>query len=323
MKDPTIYVITNHQFNHATPRRDGKIRPLDSRFLESKSNYVYYLIDKEVPEILRNKKTILEYDLDKDIYEAGGKYFGEWSFLLAEEKHAFCHYPFFMISSRFYEKNSWLVRTLDEEWTQLFDFLGKYRWGYLPSYDRPLRWIDYNLEKDIQREAWRYKFFPWTEKTLPLVNEVFKVHIPQEYRYTADLFCNYIGFNSRADLLEYVSFYKPLIHRFFDNRFQKKADFSPYVKNTGAFTNEKSFTFLLELLCHLFFFKNKHPYFAMHYDGYYFIDESSKKMKRIKKTQVPLFKHVKRLIKWQWRRTKSEGYVSTLKGYLQKYKTKI
>lgn len=315
MREPTVYVVTYHEFNHVKSSQNKGCKPLDVRFLEGGGNYVYYLIDKTIPEALRNKKTILEYDLDQDIHEAGGKYFGEWSFLLAEEKHQFCQYPFFMISSRFYEKNHWLHKSLDAEWATLFDLLEKYRWGYLPSYDRPLRWIDYSFKKDFERKAWLYKFFPWTDKTMPLIDEVFGVKMPQQYRYTADLFCNYIGFNSRQDLLDYVAFYKPLINRFFDPSFKMKEDFSPYIRGFGCFRNEKSFTFLLELLCHLFFFKNKVPYFALHYDGYYSIDESSKKMKKLQSFKVPLLKNCKRLLRWQWRRSKTEGWAATWRGY--------
>ena len=310
---PEIYVITYHEFNHVNPLTS---RPLDPRFLNN-DGFTYYLIDKEVPEVLKDKPSILEYQLNKDVYEAGGKYFGEWSFLLNEEKLGFCKYPLFMISSRFYEKNSWLMTDLNAEGELLFNYLQQYGWGYLPSYDRPLRWINLSWQKEIEKEAWRYKFFPFTGKTYSLINDVFGVRMPEEYQYSADFFCNYIGFRSRAELLEYVAFYRPLIDYFFDSSYRPKRDFSPYIKKTGSFRNEKSFTFLLELVSHLFFWKKKKEYFALHYDGYYSIDESSKKMKCIKKIPIPLFKRSKWFLNWQWRRLNSEGFLAPIKAYLR------
>lgn len=313
---PTIYVITYHAFNHENPATS---RPMDPKFLNN-DGYTYYLIDKEVPEVLKDKSLLLEHNLDKELYEAGGKFFGEWSFLLAEEKHSFCQYPFFMISSRFYEKNSWLINDLHVERDQLFEYLQKYGWGYLPSYDRPIRWIDLSWKKEVKNEAWKYKFFPFTEKTYSLINDIFGIKIPEDYRFTADLFCNYIGFRSRAELLEYVSFYKPLIDYFFDSSFKPIRDFSPYIKKTGGFRNEKSFTFLLELVTHLFFFKKKKEYFALHYDGYYSVDESSKTMKRLQKIPVPLVKQGKRFLRWQWTRLNSEGFLAPVRTYLRSFK---
>ena len=307
------YVITHHKFNHVNPATS---RPLDRRFLEN-GGYTYYLIDKEVPDILKEKPSLLEWKLDEELYEAGGKFFGEWSFLLAEEKLKFCEYPFFMISSRFYEKNSWLMNDLTVERDLLFKYLQEYGWGYLPSYDRPIRWIDLSWKKEVKNEAWRYKFFPFTEKTYSLIKEIFGVSIPEDYRFTADLFCNYIGLKSRAEFTEYVNFYRPLIDYFFDRSYRPKRDFSPYIKRTGSFRNEKSFTFLLELVSHLFFFQKNKKYFALHYDGYYSIDERSKKMRRLEKIRVPLAKRAKRFLNWQWRRLNSEGFMPRLKAYLR------
>jgi len=317
--DPAIYVITYHEFNHGS-LRPGKNVPLDSRFLENDNNYIYYLIDKKVPQVLSNKKTILEYEMDANIHVAGSKFFGEWSFLLNEEKNAFCQYPFFMISSRFYEKNAWLRTNLNTEWDKLFHYLKEYGYGYLPSYDRPLRWINLEWEKDMNRKAWEYKFFPFTRATYQVTKEVFGISIPQDYRFTADLFCNYIGFQSRDELKAYVQFYRPLLDYFFDSSLSLKRDLAPYVRTTNAFRNEKSFTFFLEFLSHLFFFQNKKKFFALHYDGYYSIDESRKKIKRLEKFAIPLKIRCKRFIRWQGRRMKSEGCLAPLMPLLRKYK---
>ena len=171
----TIYLITNYE---------KRQKPLDERFLKSKKNYNYYLIDKKIPEILKNKKCLIEYDLDPSLYEAGKRDFAEWSFLLAEEKHSFCEYPFFVISSRFYEKNNWLIKDLDEYWENLFEFLRKYKFGFLPSYDRPMRWVSFSdWEKKIKREEWRFRFFPFTSDTSNLIKEVFDLHLSDEVKH--------------------------------------------------------------------------------------------------------------------------------------------
>lgn len=178
---PTIYLITHHQFNHEAPGR----LPLDPRFLNSSHNYVYYLVDQTVPACLKEKQILIEKEIDPLLHYAGGHYLGEWSFLLAEAKHQFCSYPFFMISSRFYEKNQWLPSSLDCEWNQLFQYLKAYRFGFLPSYNRPLRWIDLSWEKKITEAYQRHYFFPFRQKAFELIHESLGVLIPQNYRYTA------------------------------------------------------------------------------------------------------------------------------------------
>lgn len=276
----TLYLITYHKFNH-----EGENRvPLDDRFLKSDKKIVYYLIDEETPAPLKGKSVLFEKKIEPLLYEAGGKHFGEWSFLLAEKKHSFCQYPFFMTSSRFYEKNSWLYRDLNQEWDTLFSLLREYGWGYLPSYNQPLYWVD--LSKTPKREG--EGFWPFHPKAFSLIEDLYGVNVPKDYRYTPFLFCNYIGFQSREHLLRYVQFYEPLIHYFFDEKWSPRRDFSLYLKNTGRFRNEKSFAFLLELFSHLFFFKEKQPYMALHYDGYYAIDEASKKWTKLERFPLPL-----------------------------------
>ncbi len=310
--DPRIYLVTYYEFNHHLSQ-NKKAQPLDDRFLKEKDRYVYYLIDKKVPEVLKGQPVLFEHEIDETLYAAGGKHLGEWSFLLAEAKYGFCQYPFFMISSRFYQKNHWLERDLNQEWDRLFGYFKDYGWGYLPSYDRPMRWINLSWEKYIKKEAWRYLFFPFTEKTYELTQEIFDVNIPRDYGYTADLFCNYIGFRSRTELLEYVNFYKPLIEYFFDSEYRPKRDISPYIRSHGGFRNEKAFTFLLELLSHLFFFKKNQKYFALHYDGYYSVDERNKNMVRLEKIKTPILKKTNQLLRWQYRRMRTEGCLAKLR----------
>ena len=143
----TVYVLTAHEFNHSPQL--GKL-PLDLRFVNSEREYVYFLVDPKVPLALEGKPAVLEREIDPSLADAGRDYLGEWAFLLAEAKHSFCKYPFFMVSSRFYQKNQWLVTDLNREWDQLFFLLAKYGWGYLPSYDRPLRWIDLEWKSKIK-----------------------------------------------------------------------------------------------------------------------------------------------------------------------------
>lgn len=302
-------------------RLNGAQYPLDKRFLESSRNYVYYLIDKEVPPILKDKPTLLEYDIDPILHKAGGRYLGEWSFLLNEAKNKFAQYPLFMVSSRFYEKNQWLHQDLNEEWEILFSYFQKYQWGYLPSYDRPLRWIDLEWEKLIKKEAWQHRFFPFTEQTYSLTEQIFGVNIPKDYRYTADLFCNYIGFRDRQSLLEYVNFYLPLLNFFFDDCYELKQDLSAYVRRSGHHRNEKVLTFFLELASHLFFFREKQKYFALHYDGYYEIDEAEHVMERLEKFKIPFLQKYDRQLRWQWRKWNSEGLLTHLRARLNQRKS--
>ncbi len=289
----TIYVITNYEFNHGAMRPGN---PLNKSLLEKTRNYAFYLIDKKVPKLLQNHNVILEHELDPVLHAAGGKHLAEWSFLLAEERYEFCQYPFFMISSRFYEKNRCLTKNLNQEWGNLFSNFQEYGWGYLPSYDRPLRWIDLSWKRAIEKRAWEYTFFPFTAETYRLIADLFHVQIPEDYRYTADFFCNYIGFKNRQQLLSYVHFYKPLINFFFNQDFSLKQDLSKYVRPMGIHRNEKSFTFFLELLSHLFFFCKKEKYFALHYDGYYSVDEACKEMSVIQSAPLSINKKIHLLI---------------------------
>lgn len=295
----TIYVITHHQFNHG----EGRL-PLDPRFLESNKNYVYYLIDAQIPSSLQGKQVILEKQFDPIIAKAGAQQFAEWAFLLAEEKYAFCSYPFYMISSRFYQKNHWLWRDLNAEWDQLFQLLKTYSWGFLPSYDRPLKWIDTSWKHRLSERYQRTHFFPFTEKTFSLIEDIYGVRCPQDYSHMADFYCNYIGFQSRSDLLAYVRFYQPLIDRLFHADLTPKEDLFQYVHRPTTGRSIKPFTFLIEYFSHLFFFKQQLPYVALHYDGHYEIDEAKKKMKRIVSFPVPLSKKIDRIVSSKWKELK-------------------
>lgn len=304
---PTIYVLTYYDFNHGPLRPGREAYPLDDRFLNSSQNYVYYLIDEKIPEPLKQKQTILECKLDPILHRAGGDHLGEWSFLLAEEKHRFCTYPLFMISSRFYEKNSWLYKDLNQEWDRLFSYFQHNSWGYLPSYNRPIRWIPLAWENRIKREIWKTQFYPYTEGTFRLIEELFQVKIPEQYPATADLFCNYIGFKDRQALLDYIGFYRPFFDFFFDANYKLKRDLAPYARTLNAFPRERPLTFFLELISHLFFFSKKQSYFALHYDGYYQVDERDQTYQKVEKFSLPLSLSLERNLRWTWHRWNSEG----------------
>jgi len=278
---PTVYVITHYAQNHGSP--DYRGMPLDPRFVESDNNYVYFLIDDEVPEPLKGKRVLFEKEIDARLARLGAKHLAEWSFFLMESEHSFCEYPFFAVSSRFYEKNFKLGRDLNSEWDRLFDYLRHYRWGYLPSYNRRLRWLHYEHEKQAALGA-KEEFTPFNQRSFTIVNDLFGVKIPEEYGGWTDLQCNYIGFASREDLLEYVEFYRPFFDHFFDEDWELKRDPAPYVRNTLLhFRNEKPLTYLLEFISHLFFFARGLKFFALHYTGYYEIDERHGRLERLER----------------------------------------
>lgn len=304
----SIYVITHYAFNHG--RDNPQAQPLDERFLTSSHNFIYYLIDEEVPPCLREKRVVREKDLDPLLCQVGKDHLGEWSFLLQEEKLSFCEYPFFMVSSRFYQKNTWLKQDLSSEWERLFCLFNTYRYGYLPCYDRPLRWLNLKWEKKLRNKEWRHLFFPWKEETFSLIASLFGIQIPEKYSAASDLQCNYIGFKDRKALLDYIAYYRPLIEFFFDPNYALRCSLDPYVRKTGSFRNEKPMALLLEFLAHLSFFKSGEKIFALHYDGYYEVDESKRQFRKLSDHSPPLLTRLEQLLRWQWRRSKTEGLLA-------------
>ena len=186
---------------------------------------------------------------------------------------------------------------------ELIKLLKKYSFGFFPSYDRPIRWVSFsNWEKKIKREEWKFRFFPFTSDTSNLIKEVFDLHLSNEVKHSSDLFCNYIGFNSRDDLLEYVNFYKPLINYFFDDKYQLKTNLTKYIRHNvypAHNPKEKIFTYILEAISHLYFYKNNKKFFALHYDGFYEIDEKNKKIKKLSKFNLSLNLRLQRFYEWQ------------------------
>ena len=279
MKNNTIYVITHSEFNH---EGIGKT-PIDPRFIQSEKNYIYFLIDNQCPAALQGKNIIYEKTFGEILQKAGKTQLAEWTFLLAEAEHSFCEYPLFFISSRFYQKNYWLAQDLDEEWDRLFSYFDEYEYGVLPSYDRKFDWYDIWVDASLeQHKQAPFTFYP---AFFALYQKLYGIAIPDEYRYSSDFWCNYIGFRDRSALLDYVNFHKKIINYFFNEKYELKVDLSEYILSKNRYRDEKPFTFALELYSKAFFFDNQKKYFGLHYDGYYEIDERQKKY-----TQIFVFK---------------------------------
>jgi len=265
-EEPTIYLITAYRPNHL--RRNV---PVDARFRESSRNFVYYFVDEEGAVPGFPGRAISEIDLHPEIQLAGKLHFAEWTFLLTEYLRPFASYPLFMISTRFYEKNARLPLPLDQLWDQIFQYLRLYGYGYLPSYDRDFHFIDYV-------DYYKRSLIGITLEAIALVNRIYKVDFIYDCRFFSDFFCNYIGFLSRHELKNYVEFYLPIINYFFDDKFNEVRAVRPYVQRLsdiqrGSFYAEKPFTLLLEMISHLFFYKNSRKFFGLKHDGFYEIDE--------------------------------------------------
>jgi len=292
-QQPTIYLITNLALNH-NPNNIQPLRrlPIDSRFDHPQHRYVLYLTDDTpAPTGMRYCKTIMEAELDPLLHKAGKEHLAEWSFLLAEEKHAFCSYPFFMISSRFYVKNAWLKSDLNAEWDRLFSYFTEYDHAFLPSYSRPLRWLPFGSLMKNPRV-----FFPFTQKFPQLMEEIFQTKFPEDYPRAPDLPCHYIGFKNREALLDYVKFYKPILDFFFSDGFVLKRPIEDYIVRSGHFPNEKPLTFLFEMMSHLYFAKMNKKFFCLHYDGYYEIDFAKPGLHRLEKFHIPFITQIKRML---------------------------
>lgn len=312
----TIYVITHYQNNHI--RRDV---PIDSRFLSRDKNYIFYLVDDAVAKQLATYPYIFEKDIDPVFHRAGKYALAEWSFLLAEAKHSFCSYPFFMISSRFYEKNRLLQLSLSQLWDKLFSFFENYEWGWLPSYDRYLHWVDISWKRFEKLRNEGRIFAPIRRKSVDLVDQLLGL---ENYHTAPFCFCNYIGFKNREALLSYVNFYKPLIEFFYDENFEPKEQLSEYVDKAGIYYQEKTFTFLLECYSHLFFYKANKPFFHLHYDGFYDINLRDKQMKKLSNLDLPYHSQAYIKLKKTWNMLDqvwwTGPYVQPLRSIVQKAK---
>ena len=262
----TIYLITAYRHNHLE-----RGIPIDPRFLGSPRNFVLYLVDREGAVNDVNRPLVAEMAINPGIQEAGARHFAEWSFLLSEYDRKFASYPFYMISTRFYEKNARLRPSLDDVWDDAFRLLAEYGFGYLPSYNRDFGFIDYE-------DYYRKSLLAITLEAVDLINSIFSVDFMAECRLFSDFFCNYIGFNTRRQLEDYVEFYLPLIRHFFDrdNRdVRPVADYTQRLSDVqrGAFRAEKPFSLLLEFASHLYFHQTGRKFAGLSYDGFYEVDE--------------------------------------------------
>lgn len=267
---PTVYVLTAFRFNHIE-----RNVLLDDRF-QSDTNFVFYFFDQEIDLSDFPKPFLRECDIYPEIAAAGRAHLAEWSFLLAEYHKRVLDYPFYMISSRFYEKNKRMIGRLDDYWDWMFAGLSRYGYGYLPSYDRNLQFIDIldYIEKG---------YLGSTNQGLAYLRECLGVDMLQDHRYVSDFWCNYIGFRDRAALERYIEFYLPLIANLFDPAWELCKDYLALglVSPSVNFREYKPLSLLLEQASHMFFFKNKVPFYGLSYDGGYEVREWERAFERI------------------------------------------
>lgn len=270
VQSPTVYVLTAHEFNH---RSRGV--PIDERLTRGAGDYVFYFFDKAgVPAEFR-RPALAEVDINPAIHEAGKRHFAEWSFFLTEYHKPFLKYPCAVISSRFYEKNLRLAGSLDWYLGLFGHYLERYGYGYLPSYDRTFGLIEF-------RDYHERGYLGTRKEGYDLIQNLYGVRMMADYRYTADLFCNYIAFRGRREFEQYIEYYIPLIRRFFDEDYNQIAPYEGAIVNrTGSFRNEKPLTLLLELISHLFFYARQIPYFGLHYDGFYEVSERAESFRKL------------------------------------------
>jgi len=117
---------------------------------------------------------------------------------------------------------------------------------------------------------------------LAFIDGFWGVRIPDEYRFFSDFFCNYIGFQSRSHFEKYMQFYIPFIHKFFDDDWKEIRDPEIYVRRRNVFREEKPFSLYLEMVSHMFLYKNDILFAGISYNGIYDVDERNKKMNLLK-----------------------------------------
>ena len=247
-----LYVVTAWRFNHVE-----RNLPLDERLTDPRLDPVFYFVDQP-PEGF-SQPHIVEPEINPAIVGAGRTHLAEWSFLMTELERPFARYPFFVTSSRFFEKNA-LVPSLVDLWPSAMAALDEMGWGYLPSYDRPAGFVDLAEYFEAGRLG-------MCETGLAFVDGFYGVRIPLQYRFMSDFFCNYLGFASRAHFEQYMAFYVPLIRRFLDSEWSLIRDPELYVKRRNVFREEKPLTLLLEMVSHLFFYCNEIPFLGVKHDG--------------------------------------------------------
>lgn len=262
---PTIYLVTAYRHNHI----DRGV-PVDPRFTESDRNFQFYFVDAQGAPPGLEGKGVAEMDLDPSLQIPGRRQLAEWTFFFAEHRNRFASYPFYVISTRFYEKNQRLVGRLDDYWDDAFRLLNQYGYGYLPSYNR-----DFGFE-DLH-DYFLNNYLAATVEGVQLVRDLYGFDM-LKHRYMSDFYCNYIGFRSREQFEAYFEFFKPLFDVFFDEQLNERIDASAYIQTLNAlqqrgFRNEKPLSLLLEMVSHLPFVQWDKPFVGLSYDGFYEVDE--------------------------------------------------
>jgi hypothetical protein len=268
---PTLYVITAYKFNHIE-----RPQPIDPSLFNPALNAIFYFVDTDGAPPGFTAPHMNEADLNPAIMAAGKAHLAEWTFLLTELERAFAKYPFYVVSSRFPEKNTSLHGGLADVWHLASESLNEFGWGYLPSYNRPANFQD--MVEYLARGRLGMR-----EEGIAFVDGFWGVRIPDEYRYVSDFFCNYIGFKSREHFERYMAFYLPFIRRFFAPDWTLIRNPELYVRRRDVFRAEKPFTLLLELISHMFFYLHNIPFGGLSYDGLYRVDERNSHMECIKR----------------------------------------
>lgn len=263
LRRPTVYVLTGYQFNHLS-----RNIPIDCRFEKAK-DHVFYFFDRDTRPLAKFPRPhLFEMHVAPEVSDLGKRHIAEWSFFLMEYRKKVLNYPFYAISSRFYEKNERLAGSLEDYLPAAFAGLEKYGYGYLPSYDRDLSFIDvmgYFESNELGM----------TNAGLDYISDKFSVDLRGANRFMSDYWCNYIGFATRKHFEAYMEFYLPIFNEFFTENGEIKKNYLDLglVRDDVNFRELKPMSLLLELTSHLFFVKKRIPFFGTHYDGTFEVKE--------------------------------------------------
>ncbi len=253
--------------------------PIDERFFDPAINAIFYFVDQGGAPSDFSGRFINEIEINPSISSIGRTHLAEWTFLLTEYDRPFAQYPFFVVSSRFHEKNRRLPKGLAPIWGKAIKALRRYGWAYLPSYDRDPGFEDYV-------RYWEEGHLAMTERGIDIVERFYNVRCLSEYRYVSDFFCNYIGFASRVNFEKYIEFYLPFIRHFFDAKYKIIVDGNEFCRKLNVYRNEKPFTFLLEMISHLYFYLNRVIFAGVSYDGIYEVNDHETIMRRINRVEA-------------------------------------
>ena len=177
-------------------------------------------------------------------------------------------YPFFVISSRFYEKNLRLAAELPVYDALITPALERFGYGYLPSYDRD------TLFEDL-RDYFRLGRLGMIEAGISFAHDLFGVRPSVDYRFISDFFCNYIGFRDRAAFDAYFATMRMALDAFVGPDMEIIRSYEGIVRRRNVFRNEKPLTLFLEMCSHMHFYREQARFAGLKYDGLYDVDERS------------------------------------------------